>query len=193
VNDPDKRPTTRAAPRHRDARPSAPAVSGMPRARDCVFFNVTAGSLSWNRTAQGPPNQKHPIHKRHGARLAIYGVRLQRPIQRPSKCSSWRVGVCYLLSRCRVRDMLHERSRGHLAWAKGSLRTRRQAGDHQSARLSSVRRDGGRHRLQSRWLDRQPVDGLCRVPKTAALSVKAGAFRSDAVTMGLGARRFHSD
>jgi hypothetical protein len=64
----------------------------------------------------------------------------------------------------------------------------------------SGRRDGGGHRLQSRWLGRQPMDGLRRLPKTAALYVKAGAFRFDAVTMGLGAvmmglgaRRFRSD
>src|ERR1700693_3805183 len=37
------------------------------------------------------------------------------------------------------------------------------------------------------------MDGLCRAPKTAALYVKAGAFQSAAITMGLGARRFHSD
>ena len=77
-------------------------------------------------------------------------------------------------------DMLHERSRGHLAWAKGSLRARRQAGDHQSAGLFSVRRDGSGHRLQSRWLGGQPMDGLCRVPKTAALYVKRGTVRFNA-------------
>ena len=37
------------------------------------------------------------------------------------------------------------------------------------------------------------MDGLCRVPKTAALHVKARAFQSGVITMGLGARRLHSD
>jgi hypothetical protein len=53
---------------------------------------------------------------------------------------------------------------------------------HQSARLFSVRRNGGGHRLQSRWPGRKPMDGPRRLPKTAALYVKAGAFRFDAVT-----------
>src|SRR5450759_1153472 len=88
--------------------------------------------------------------------------------------------------------MLYERSHGHLAWAKGSLRARRQAGGRQSARLVSVRWGGGGHRLQSRWLGGQPMDGLCRVPKTATLYVKRGAVRFNAIAMGLEARRFRS-
>jgi hypothetical protein len=43
------------------------------------------------------------------------------------------------------------------------------------------------------WLGGQPMDGLRRLPKAAALYVKAGAFRFDVVTMGLRARRFRSD
>src|ERR1700758_5082876 len=41
------------------------------------------------------------------------------------------------------RGMLHERSHGHLAWAKGSLRARRQARDHQSPRLFPTRGEWG--------------------------------------------------
>src|SRR5665811_986729 len=74
--------------------------------------------------------------------------------------------------------MLYERSRGHLARAKGSLRARRQAGGRQSARLFSIQWGGGGHRLQSCWLGGQLMDGLCRVPKTATLYVKTGAVRS---------------
>src|SRR5450759_2648909 len=81
--------------------------------------------------------------------------------------------------------MLYERSHGHLAWAKGSLRARRQAGGRQSARLVSVRWGGGGHRLQSCWLGGQLMDGLCRVPKTATIYVKTGVVRSNAIAMGL--------
>src|ERR1039457_1829690 len=77
--------------------------------------------------------------------------------------------------------------------AKGSLRARRQARNPQSAGLSSAQWDGCGHCLQSRWLGGQPMDGLCRVPQTAAPYVVAGVVQFDAITMGPEARRFSSD
>ena len=39
----------------------------------------------------------------------------------------------------------------------------------------------------------QPMDGLCRIPKTAPLYVKRGAVQFDAIALGLDARRLPSD
>ena len=48
-------------------------------------------------------------------------------------------------------------------------------------------RTGGGHRLQSRRLGGQPMDSLCRIPKTAPLYVKSGAVsasRADQINAG---------
>ena len=52
---------------------------------------------------------------------------------------------------------------------------------------------GGGHRLQSRRLGGQPMDGLRRIPKTAPLYVKRGAVQFNAIALGLDARRVPSD
>ena len=52
------------------------------------------------------------------------------------------------------------------------------------------RRGGGGHRLQSRRLGGQPMDGLCRIPKTATLYVKRGTVQFNAIALGLDVRRF---
>ena len=65
--------------------------------------------------------------------------------------------------------------------------------NHQSAGGASARWDGCGHRLQSRWLGRQPMGGLRRLPQAAALHVEGGAVQFAADKMGLAARRLHSD
>ena len=77
--------------------------------------------------------------------------------------------------------------------AQGSFRPHRQAGDHPSTARASAGRDGGGHRLQSRRLGRQPMDGLRRLSKAPALHVEGGAVRFTAGKMDLASWRFHSD